>query len=40
MSDVFEQLSILYIFLVAGWFIGKLKKRKGNALRHIIRIAC
>jgi predicted permease len=30
MSDVFEQLSILYIFLVAGWFIGKLKKEKAT----------
>ena len=27
---VFEQLFILYIFLMAGWVIGKLKKDKAS----------
>ena len=30
MKDVFAQLSILYIFLLAGWIIGKLKKDKAS----------
>ena len=30
MKIVFEQLSILYIFLLAGWLIGKLKKDKAS----------
>ena len=30
MKIVFEQLSILYLFLLAGWLIGKLKKEKAS----------
>ena len=30
MEIVFKQLSILYIFLIAGWGIGKLKKDKAS----------
>lgn len=30
MRVVFEQLSILYIFLIAGWAIGKLQKDKAS----------
>ncbi len=30
MTIVFEQLSILYIFLIAGWIIGKFKKEKAS----------
>ena len=30
MKDVFAQLSILYIFLLAGWLIGKFKKEKAS----------
>ena len=30
MKIVFGQLSILYIFLLAGWLIGKLKKEKAS----------
>lgn len=30
MKIVFEQLSILYIFLFAGWLIGKYKKEKAS----------
>lgn len=30
MQTIFEQLSILYVFLLAGWLIGKLKKDKAD----------
>lgn len=30
MLTVFKQLSILYIFLIAGWLIGRLKKDKAS----------
>ena len=30
MDIVFKQLSILYIFLISGWVIGKLKKDKAS----------
>ncbi len=30
MLGVFKQLSILYIFLIAGWLIGKYKKEKAS----------
>lgn len=30
MRVIFEQLSILYVFLLAGWIIGKLKKNKAD----------
>ena len=28
MQTVFKQLAILYVFLLAGWLIGKFKKEK------------
>ena len=30
MQTIFEQLSILYVFLLAGWLIGKKKKEKAD----------
>ena len=29
-QTIFEQLSILYVFLLAGWLIGKKKKEKAD----------
>jgi hypothetical protein len=27
---IFKQLSILYIFLLVGWLVGKIKKEKAS----------